>query len=155
MKTIIIYISIHHGNTEKIAKAIANVLRAKLVKPNEVKPNEILNYDLIGFGSGIYFSRYHRSLIDFVKKMPLVQNKKAFIFSTSGRKESAIFNQFAKNFKKILIAKGFKIVGEFNCLGFDTFGLLKLTGGINKNRPSEQDLKRAEEFAKNLKILEL
>jgi flavodoxin len=150
MKVLIIYISLHHGNTEKIAKAIAEVLKAKLVKLTEVKPTEVLNYDLIGFGSGIYFGKYHPNLIDFVKQLPSVQNKKAFIFSTSGRQESAFFNRFAKNFKKILVNKGFEILGEFNCLGFDTFGPLKIIGGINKNRPNQNDLAKAKDFAQKL-----
>ena len=54
MKTLIICVSIHHGNTEKIAKAMAEVLNAKLVKPNEVNINELAKYYSIGFGSGIY-----------------------------------------------------------------------------------------------------
>ncbi len=54
MKTLIIYISIHHSNTERIAKAMAEILDAKLVKSNEVHINDLLEYDLIGFGSGIY-----------------------------------------------------------------------------------------------------
>lgn len=31
--------------------------------------------------------------------------------------------------------------------GFDSVGLLKLIGGINRGRPDENDLKRAECFA--------
>jgi flavodoxin len=50
-----------------------------------------------------------------------------------------------------LESKGFSIVGEFNCTGFDTYGLLKITGGIQKGHPNEEDLKLAEEFAQSLK----
>ena len=53
----IIYVSVHHGNTAKIAQIMAEVLNAKLVKPNQVNIDELLNYELIGFGSGIYFCR--------------------------------------------------------------------------------------------------
>jgi len=49
------------------------------------------------------------------------------------------------------VVRGFTIAGEFSCRGWDTFGLLKLIGGINKGRPDEQDLKRAEDFARHLK----
>lgn len=147
MKSLIIYVSIHHQNTEKIAQVIGKVLNARLVKPSEIKPEEILNYDLIGFGSGIYFGKYHRSLINLVEKLPLVKNKKAFIFSTSGRKESIFFNLFTKDFKRKLIKKGFEIIGEFNCPGFDSFGFLKLIGGINKGRPNKKDLEKAKDFA--------
>ena len=46
--------------------------------------------------------------------------------------------------------KGFRIIGEFSCKGYDTFGPLKFIGGINKGKPDEKDLKRAREFAKTL-----
>jgi hypothetical protein len=50
-----------------------------------------------------------------------------------------------------LIGKGFTIIGEFSCKGFNTFGPLKLVGGINKGRPNESDLNKAENFARCLK----
>jgi flavodoxin len=150
MNALIIYTSIHHGSTEKIAQAIADVLNARIVKPSEIKSEEINNYDLIGFGSGVYFGRYHRTLIDFVKKLPKFQNKKTFIFSTSGRSESVFFNLFTRNFRKLLKSKGFEIVSTFNCPGYDTFGWLKIFGGLNKNRPNKKDLEEAEKFARNL-----
>jgi len=59
MKTLIIYVSFHHGNTLKIANEIAEVINADMVKPNEIKIENILSYDLIGFGSGIYFMKHH------------------------------------------------------------------------------------------------
>lgn len=41
-----------------IARAIAGVLNAELVKPWAVG-DELLEYDVIGFGSGIYWWRHH------------------------------------------------------------------------------------------------
>jgi flavodoxin len=46
--------------------------------------------------------------------------------------------------------KGYVIVDEFNCGGFNTNSFLKYFGGINKGKPDAEDLKRAEEFAQNL-----
>jgi Flavodoxins len=76
MKTLIIYISIHHGNTEKVAKAMTEVLNAKLVKPYEVDTTTLSRYDLIGFGSGIYFGKHHENLLRFVDSLPMQENKK-------------------------------------------------------------------------------
>ncbi len=53
--------------------------------------------------------------------------------------------------KQKLEAKGYKIVGEFSCKGFDTNSILKYIGGLNKGRPNSEDLKNAESFA--LKLL--
>ncbi|MFW5888712.1 MAG: flavodoxin, partial [Patescibacteria group bacterium] len=54
------------------------------------------------------------------------------------------------HFKKKLEKKGFRLVGEFNCLGYDTYSLLKAVGGINKNRPDSKDMDKAERFARTL-----
>jgi flavodoxin len=145
-KILILYFSFHHKNTEKIAKAMAEVLSADLVEVTRANPEMILSYDLIGFGSGIYAFSHHKSLFEFLKKLNPVQ-KKAFIFSTSGAPNGMIFH---KKLKKELIKKGFEIIGEFNCPGFDTFGPFKIGGGINKGRPNENDIQKAKEFAKKI-----
>ncbi len=148
--SILIYISVHHGNTEKIARVIANVLDAKLTKPQELNINAASEYDLIGFGSGIYMGRHHKDLLNAIDKLPHQKNKKAFIFSTSGAGEKDI-DKNHKLIKSKLAEKGFTVIGEFSCKGFNTFGPLKLIGGTNKGMPNEQDLKKAENFAKFLK----
>lgn len=159
MKTLIIYNSIHHGNTEKIAEVIADVLEAKLAKPHELDINAVTKYDLIGFGSGIYFGKHHRSLLNFVDKLPALKNKKVFVFATSGIENwlNIFYNvihrttNFQNLLKNKLSKKGFKIIGEFDCRGWDTVGPFKLIGGISKGRPNEKDLESARGFAENLK----
>ncbi|MCK5434202.1 MAG: flavodoxin family protein [Dehalococcoidales bacterium] len=144
MKNLIIYVSIHHGNTEKVAKAMAEILSAELVKPHDVDITALPKYDLIGFGSGIYFGKYHKSLLSLVDKLPVLKSKKAFIFYTSDRTEPN------RELKEKLLAKGFDIIGEFSCRGWDTWGPLKLIGGISKGRPNKEDLEKARNFAKDL-----
>ncbi|NCO96576.1 MAG: flavodoxin [Candidatus Aenigmarchaeota archaeon CG_4_10_14_0_8_um_filter_37_24] len=146
MKTLIIYNSVHQGNTKKIAERMGKVLKAKLVKPDEIGLKEILNYDLIGFGSGIYMWRHHRSLLDFVNRLPDLKDKRVFVFSTAGKPDKLSHRRL----KEKLESKGADIVGEFSCEGLDKFGPLRLIGGINKGRPNQKDLKNAEGFAKKL-----
>ena len=144
MKTLIIYKSIHHMNTEKVAKVMAEVLGARLAQPEEVDPASLADYDLIGFGSGIYAGKHDKALLNLVSTL-LPQNKAAFVFSTSGT---------GGNQHKVLLEalrqKGFTIKGEFACAGFDTFGPLKLICGIKKGRPNAKDLDNARAFAKSL-----
>jgi flavodoxin len=147
MKTLIVYMSVHHGNTEKIAKAIAGVLKAKLVKANEADAGILSKFDLIGFGSGIYFGKHHKKLLELVDKLPIMK-KKAFLFSTSGSGRG-ISGHGALRDK--LTGKGFSVVDEFSCNGFDTFGPFALIGGLSKGRPNEEDVKKAKEFARSLK----
>jgi len=148
MKTLVICFSYHHKNTEKVASTIASTLNAEMKTPQEINPNDIANYDLVGFGSGIYFGKLHKVLLDLADKLPQVTNKKAFIFSTSGRKDNMA--KFHKQLKQKLQSKGFEIVSEFNCAAFDTYGVLKIMGGLNKGRPNEDDLKQAQVFAQSL-----
>ena len=146
MKTLLIYVSVHHGNTEKVVKAMTNVLGAKLAKPQELDINIVAEYDLIGFGSGIYHRKHHESLFKLLDKLPKQKTKKAFIFTTSGTNKD-----YNKPLREKLLGKGFNIVGEFSCKGFDTWGPFKIVGGINRGRPNEEDLKEARKFAEDLK----
>ncbi|MCK4309600.1 MAG: flavodoxin family protein [Candidatus Atribacteria bacterium] len=144
MKVLVIYNSVHHGNTEKIAKVIADELKAKMVKPTEEEVNKLSEYDLIGFGSGIYMGKHHESIFQLLEKLPAVKDKKAFVFCTSGSSKN-----YNGPLKEKLTAKGFQVVGEFSCKGFDTYGPFKLIGGINKGWPNEEDCRKAQEFAHN------
>jgi flavodoxin len=150
MKTLIIYISVHHGNTERVAKAMANTLDADLLPVEQADASMLEQYDLIGFGSGIYFGKHHESLLDFVDKLPVMRNKKVFIFSTSGLRKIHFIHDFDKSLKEKLQRKGFDIIGEFSCRGLDTYRATRLVGGINKGRPNAEDLRQAENFARSL-----
>ncbi len=149
MNAIIILFSYHHKNTEKVAQAIAKTLGAEIKTPDQVDPNSLSNYDLVGFGSGVYFGKLHKVLLEFADRIPQVSNKKAFIISTSG--QTGNMTKFHKQLRERLQSKGFDVVSEFNCAAFDTFGALKIFGGLNKGRPNEEDLKQAEAFAQDLK----
>ena len=146
MKNLIIYISIHHGNTAKVAKAIAEVLNAELVKVNDVDVDALSQYDLIGFGSGMYAKKPHKDLLSLVDRMPVLKKKKAFLFFTSGQDKS----DSDRELRERLLARGFDIMGTFSCPGWDTWGPLKFFGGIYQGRPDEEDLKKARKFAQDL-----
>jgi len=149
MNSLIVMVSYHHNNTQQIAEIFGKVLDARIKMPQETTPEDIQQHELVGFGSGIYFGKHHKDLLKFVDKIPQVDNKKAFIFSTSG--DTRRGNKAHTRLREKLESKGYKIIGEFNCAGFDTFGLMKLIGGIKKGRPNAEDLKKAEEFASNLR----
>ncbi|WP_461866274.1 NADPH-dependent FMN reductase family protein [Thermococcus sp.] len=102
---------------------------------------------MIGFGSGTYWWRHHWALLKLVEDLPRMEGKKAFIFSTAGM---PWYNHRA--LKRELKEKGFQIVGEFSCRGWDTNGWLAKIGGINKGHPNEKDLERVRRFAEKLKL---
>jgi len=150
MKTLIICDSIHHGNTRKIADIFAKILDARVLTSTEVSESILREYELIGFGSGIYMGKHSKNLLSLVDLMPNTSGKNAFIFSTSGFGES-FMEKHHSALKRRLEEKGFKIAGEFSCKAFDNFGPFKFIGGINRGRPNEKDFEKAKLFAEGLK----
>lgn len=151
MKSKIVCYSYHHHNTDKIAEVFAKVLDAKIKTPLEVNPEELQDYELVGFGSGIYSSKHHESVLELADELPEVKNMNAFIFSTAGITSKSKASKDHLKLREILESKGYVIVGEFQCKGFNTNSFLRLFGGMNKGRPNLTDLKGAEEFVLNLK----
>lgn len=150
MKAIVIYESVHHGNTKKVAEAISTSLKAKLERVGDAKGASLAKYDLVGFGSGIFFTRHHKRILDFVRGLPDGKGKAAFIFSTAGSPRARQKGYHAA-LRVLLVSKGYRIVGEFSCPGHDTFGPLRLIGGMNKGRPNLVDIAAAKRFAAGIR----
>jgi len=146
MRTLIIYKSIHHGNTKRVARAIGDVLTADVKDLTEVSEDDVLRYELIGLGSGIYAFRHHRGLLSFANSLPKVE-RYTFIFSTA----SYPSKRWHSALRRILQEKGFRILGEFCCRGYNTHSVFRLIGGVNKGRPNEEDLKEAKKFAEEMR----
>ncbi len=148
MRSILVLFSYHHNNTRKVAEVFAEVLDAQIIAPREVGPEDLRSYDLVGFGSGIYDGKHHVDLLALADRIPTAAGKKVFIFSTSFDRR---IDQIHSSLRTILEPKGYIIVDEFNCGGFNTNSFLKYFGGLNKGRPNAEDLKLAEGFANGLK----
>ena len=84
-------------------------------------------------------------------KLPKATNKKAFIFSTRALTGKDKIADDHSLLKEKLQSKGYIIIDEFQCKGFNTNSFLKFFGGMNKGKPNTEDLKNAEEFVLNLK----
>jgi len=151
MKALLVAYSYHHNNTSKIAEVFAKVLDAKIATPQNTNPKELQEYTLIGFGAGIDSGKHYKPLLDFAETLPQVVDKKAFIFSTSGVSNPKYMTKIHSTLREKLQAKGYTIIDEFNCPGFNTNSFLKFFGGMNKGRPNAEDLKEAEEFAEHIK----
>jgi flavodoxin len=68
VKALVVYVSIHHGNTKRIAEVIAADLAAQVVTPTEIRAETLPEYDLVGFGSGIFYGSHHRNLIELAAR---------------------------------------------------------------------------------------
>jgi flavodoxin len=139
MKSLIVVYSYHHNNTQKLAEVFGKVLDAQVKSPQQTNPGELENYDLIGFGSGIDSGKNYKELLDFASRLPRVTNKKALVFSTSGMPIGISGQQRLEEYTskchttltETLQSKGYTIVGQFGCAGFNTNKFLKYFGGIN------------------------
>ncbi|PKL67156.1 MAG: flavodoxin [Methanobacteriales archaeon HGW-Methanobacteriales-1] len=149
-KSLLVLYSYHHHNTEKIAKVFAKVLDAEIKTPQEIEPEILKDYDLVGFGSGIYSAKHDESLLKLADELPQVMDKKVFLFSTAGITGESKKIKDHSALREKLESKGYIIIDEFQCKGFNTNSFLRFFGGMNKGRPNVKDLKNAEDFALKL-----
>lgn len=143
MKTVIVFKSEHHKNTYKLVKAIADKYSVDLIDVADVDLNSVdLNkYDKIGFAAGIAFGKFYKE-IEKLASEKLPKGKDVFLIYTCGSDNG----KYTKSMKEIIGSRDCNFVGSYGCPGCDTYGPFKLIGGLNKNRPNEQDVLGAVEF---------
>lgn len=145
MKTAIVYYSKHHGNTKKLLSEIAAKHDVTLIDVTDAPVTDLCEYDRIGFASGIYYSKFQKSLLKFAEAyMP--DGKETFFIYTCGAKKDG----YTKAISEAVGKHDAKILGEYGCLGFDSFGPFKLIGGIAKGHPDASELERAVAFYESL-----
>ncbi|MFD4458860.1 flavodoxin family protein [Nocardia sp. NPDC058480] len=150
MKVILVCKSVSHGNTQRVAETMSQVLGGRVVAPADIDPAELADCDLVGFGSGIYYMDFHPELRRFIASLPTGHQGKAFVFRTSGVAEPP-FRRYVTTLTKSIERKGFDVVDAFDCRGFDTMLPLRLVGGIRKGHPDATDITAARTFAENLR----
>lgn len=146
MKTVIIFASTHHGNTKKVAEYMAKIITADLIDIIQIQNPDISSYDIVGFASGIYFHSFHDTIKKYISNTVFNKNQKVFLVDTCG----VAYIDYTKGIKKLLKKKNVECVGSFQCRGYDTYGIFGKLGGIAKGHPSQQELKKAENFIKNI-----
>lgn len=146
MKTAFIYYSKHHANTKKLLYAIAaRHDDVDLYDVTENKPVDLSGYDRVGFASGIYYSKFQKSVIQFAKNN-LPDGMKTFFIYTCGTKKDG----YTKAITEAVNAHNAVILGEYGCLGFNTFGPFKLFGGMAKGHPNADDMENVVKFYEDL-----
>lgn len=145
MKAAVVYYSKHHGNTKKVLDAIAREHDLALVNAAETADADLEAYDIIGFASGIYYSKFHKSVLQFAERN-LPEGKKVFFVFTCGAEKTG----YTEAIRQTVACKGADVLGEYGCPGFDTFGPFKLIGGIAKGRPNKDDLDGAVRFFESI-----
>lgn len=134
-RAVIIYASVHHHNTKKVADYVAAAIHADTVDILKTPEPDIGGYDLVIFASGIYFNRIHKTLQNYLDRTSF-QGKQTALLYTCGMH----YMEFAKPIEKMMKEQGADYKGSCYCRGYDTFGALKMIGGIAKKHPNQKDL---------------
>ena len=108
MKTAIIYYSRHHQNTKKLLDAIATREDVCLIDAVTVKEADLSDYHLIGFASGIYYGKFHQTVLEFAQKS-LPAGKKVFCLYTYGAPKDS----YLRGIKEIIQQKGCQLAGSY------------------------------------------
>lgn len=145
MKTAIIYYSKHHGNTKKLLDAISQKYEVTLIDATQALIPNLNEYDRIGFASGIYYSKFHKSVLKIAKEN-LPNDKEVFFLYTYGAEKAG----YTSAITDAVLPHKANILGEYGCFGFNTFGPFKLIGGIAKGHPDETELQKALKFYEEL-----
>lgn len=130
-KAIILYASVHHQNTKKLIESV----KSQNVTIQDVSCAKSINlseYDVVGFASGIYMGKMHRTIEEFIENNKgNLSNKKTFLIATCGGTATKGLEKMADKLK----AYQAEVVGTFWTHGYDTYGPFKLIGGIRKKHP--------------------
>lgn len=145
MKTAIVYYSKHHANTKKLLDAIATENDVTLIDISQNPNADVSGFDRVGFASGIYYSKFHKSLLAYAKNQ-LPEGKETFFIYTYGAEKKG----YTAAITDAVSTRHAKILGEFGCFGFNTFGPFKLIGGIAKGHPDSTDIANVLSFYKGL-----
>lgn len=123
MKIAIVYASTHHGNTRRLATAIARSGQVTLIDAMQNPDADLSPYELIGFASGIAFGKYYPQLMEFARRH-LPENRKVFALHTAGSPRAG----YAKELLSLVGERHCDCLGVYQCKGFDTFGPFKVLG---------------------------
>lgn len=145
MKAAIVYYSVHHENTKKLVDAIAAKHEVTLINAAEVTEAELGGYDMVGFASGIYYSKFDKAVIKLAQDA-LPEGAKVFLLYTFGAKS----DRYTKAIREALKAKNADVLGEYGCFGYDSYGPFKLVGGVAKGHPEPSEIEGAVSFYESL-----
>ena len=83
MRTAVCYYSRHHGNTRKVLEAMAREGEIDLIDATVRQTVRLEDYDCVGFASGVYFGKFHTSVLHAARQY-LPHGKPVFFVCTYG-----------------------------------------------------------------------
>jgi flavodoxin I len=144
MKALIVYDSVY-GNTEKIARAIAEAITSaaevKVLQASEANPSELASIDILIVGSPTHGGRPTPPVQDFLNKVTKLQGINVAAFDTRSQSKLAkVFGNAAGRIARNLGKKGGNLIASPE--GFLVTG--------TKGPLKEGELERAAGWAKGM-----
>ncbi len=138
------------GNTRKVGRAMAAVFDEKgheveFVFFKKAEPNHFTSADIVGVGAPCFESQAPTPVRAFLKELPHLEGKKAFVFATAGGGPGRVLYDLAKP----LMAKKAEVVGGFLARGTCYHPVPCLVNRF-PGRPAEDDLEAARGFAESV-----
>ncbi len=150
MNPLIVYQS-RTGNTRIIVDAIAQILNADVCLVGDVTSADLKDRKLVGFGSGIYWVKIDRKIYETASHLPHDCN--VFMFISSGLDFPVMLQVYWYLIKKRFDRLGLRLVGKWDCRGYDKHFLSRWMG-ISKKHPNSADIVNVREFAQKMKKYE-
>lgn len=142
-KIVIIYTSMHHGNTYKLVKAISDKHNIEIIDATKQMVADLQKYDVIGFASGIDFGKFYETIENFAKENLPIKKQVFFLYTCAMERKG-----FTNSIREIVTKKDAEVLGEYGCKGYNTYGPWKVIGGMNKKHPTEEEILLALSFLK-------
>jgi len=146
MDVTMIYFS-QTSNTRRVAEAMAEALReeghaVRTIPLEKATPQDATGSDLLGVGTACFSSQAPTPVKAFLRSLPSLQGRRAFVFATSGGAPGRVLYDLTR----LLQAKEAEVVGGFLAHGELHHPAPCLIGRL-PNRPNAQDLANARRFA--------
>ncbi|MDA8234647.1 MAG: EFR1 family ferrodoxin [Clostridia bacterium] len=135
------------GNTVKFAESISNSFSSQghnvyLVTLNQFKPELLSSCQLIGVGSPCFNSQAPTPAKIFLRGLPLLKGKQAFVFATSGGAPGKVLFDMSL----LLRRKGADVIAGLHTRGEVAYPAPALKGRF-PGRPNQEDLRIGAAFA--------
>ena len=135
------------GNTRTLAETMAAAFRdaghdARIVAMEVATPRDAISAELLGVGCPCFGSRAPTPAKTFLRSLPPLGGRPAFVFATSGAAPGRVLSDLSA----LLRDRGARVVGGFLCRGEDHHPAPFLNG-LFPGRPDASDLSAARRFA--------
>lgn len=135
------------GNTRRIAEAMAEVFRGaghatRLVALKKASAHDASANDLLAIGAPCFSSQAPTPVKTFLRSLPPLENKPAFVFATSGGAPGRVLYDLTS----LLQSKGAAVVGGLLSRG-EVHHPAPCLRGRMPHRPNAEDLAQARRFA--------